>query len=221
MAARPQRAKEKPAPARPTTALTQGARLWTRAFQRWLIAGLILAPLLALGIQLVREPAPFPEVPTNVKPRVIAPLVAGALANPQPTSLEFSLDEVNTHLAQVLQSGKKTDTGFVFRQASVRFESEKCHISTVYQWKGIDLHLRVSYSVGLQAGRLQSRAFSASLGRVRLGAFWIKKIEEGPFKKLHAVLRREQILLQRLESLRLEPSRVLMKVRASVPAASR
>lgn len=221
MAARPQRAKEKPEPTKPTTALKQGGRLWSRTFQRWLIAGLTLAPLLALAIQLVREPFPFPETATNVKPRVIAPLVAGALANPQPTSLEFSLEEVNNHLAQVLQPGKKTDSGFTFSRASVRFESEKCHVLTVYRWKDVDLHLHVSYSIGLQAGKLQAKAFSASLGRVRLGAFWIKKIEEGPFKKFQAMLRKEHILLQRLESLRLEPSRVLMKVRASVPAANR
>jgi len=218
MASRPQRAKAKPEPKKSPDA--PGPRLWSRAFQRWLIGGLVLAPLLALGIQLVREPDPTPEVVSNVKPRVIAPLVAGALANPQPTSLEFSLEEVNNHLAQVLQPGKKNDTSFVFGRAGVRFESEKCHVLTVYRWRGLDLHLNVSYSVGLQAGKLQAKSFSASLGRVRLGAFWIKKIEEGPFKKLQAALRREHILLQRAEALRLEPGRVLMKVRASVPAAN-
>jgi hypothetical protein len=219
MAARPPRAKAKPEATKPPTARRPGLRLWSRAFQRWLIGGLLLAPLLALGIQLVREPDPLPEVASNVKPRVIAPLIAGSLANPQPTTLEFSLEEVNNHLAQVLQAGKKSDTDFVFGRAGVRFESEKCHFLSVYRWRGLDLHLNVSYSVGLQSGRVHVKPFSASLGRVRLGAFWIKKIEEGPFKKLQAALRKELVLLQRVEALRLEPSRVLMKVRASVPAS--
>jgi hypothetical protein len=78
MAARPQRAKEKPEPAKPTTALKQGARLWSRAFQRWLIAALILAPLVALGIQLVREPAPVPEIDPASFGSALA-LVVGAL----------------------------------------------------------------------------------------------------------------------------------------------
>ncbi len=220
MASRPQRAKAKPEAKKSPDVPGPRPRLWTRAFQRWLIGGLMLAPLLALGIQLVREPDPAPEVVSNVKPRVIAPLVAGALANPQATSLEFSLEEVNNHLAQVLQPGKKNDAGFVFSRAAVRLEGEKCHVLTVYRWRGLDLHLNVSYSVGLQAGKLQAKAFSASFGRVRLGAFWIKKIEEGPFKKLQAALRKEHILLERAEALRLEPGRVLMKVRASVPAAN-
>jgi hypothetical protein len=220
MASRPQRAKAKPEPKKSPDAPRPGARFWSRAFQRWLIGGLVLAPLLALGIQLVREPDPAPEVVSNVKPRVIAPLVAGALANPQPTSLKFSLEEVNNHLAQVLQPGKRNDTGFVFSRAAVRFESEKCHVLTVYRWRGLDLHLNVSYSAGMQSGKLQAKAFSASLGRVRLGAFWIKKIEEGPFKKLQAALRKEYILLQRVDALRLEPGHVQMRVKASVPAAN-
>lgn len=220
MASRSQRSKPKPETTKSPGAPGSGVRFWSRTFQRWLIGGLLLAPLLALGVQLVREPDPVPEMASTVKPRVIAPLVAGALANPQPTALEFSLEEVNNHLAQVLPAGKKNDTGFVFSRARFRFESEKCHVLTVYRWRGLDLHLEVSYSVGLQSGKLQAKAFSARLGRVRLGAFWIKKIEEGPFRKLQAALRKEHILLQRADALRLEPGRILMKVRASGPASN-
>jgi len=68
----------------------------------------------------------------------------------------------------------------------------------------------------LQAGKLQLRPFTASFGRVNLGMYWIRKIEENVLRKLLPSLKKEQVLLNRLEALRIEPSRVFLKVRASI-----
>ena len=200
-------------------ARVQGRRVLTRGFQRWLLAVFVTAPLLAFGIQLVRAPEEVPQVVSVVKPRVIAPLIVGSLANPQGTTLEFSLEEINAHLLQILPATSKKASGWVFQRATMRFESERCHFQTLYHWRGFELHLRVTYSVTLQSGRLQIRPFSASLGRVPLGMFWIKKLEGDVLRKLLPLMKKEQVLLSRLETLRIEPGRVLLKVRSSSTAA--
>ena len=192
----------------------------SRGFQLCLIAALVLAPLLALGIQLARAPDDVPSVVSLVKPRTLGSLIAGSLANPQPTNLEFSLEEINAHLALVLSPVSKKDGGWSFQTAAFRLEAERVHLHTVYRWHGLDLHLRVSYMVALQGGKLQVRPFSASFGRVHLGLYWIRKMEEGVLHKLLPSLKKEQILMNRLETLRLESGRALLKVRASSGAQS-
>jgi hypothetical protein len=196
-----------------------GRQVLTRSFQRWLLAAFVIAPLLAFGIQLVRPPEEVPQVVSVVKPRVIAPLIVGSLANPQGTTLEFSLEEINAHLQQILPASGKKATGWAFQRATVRLEPERCHFQSLYHWKGFELHLRVIYSVTLQAGKFQVRPFSASLGRVPLGMFWIKRLEDEVLRKLLPLMKKEQVLLNRLETLRIEPGRVLLRVRASSPAA--
>ncbi|RFC46405.1 MAG: hypothetical protein DVB28_000059 [Verrucomicrobia bacterium] len=218
MAARPPRSSSAPAkgaPKAPAQSDSVRGALWTRGLQRSLIAALVLAPLLALGIQLARVPEVPPSAVSVVKPRTLGPLIAGSIANPQPTTLEFSLDEINTHLAQVLPPVAKKDGSWAFHTASLRLEPEKATLQTVYRWHGFQLHLHVSYAVSLQGGKLQLRPFSASCGRVVLGMYWIRKAEENILRKLLPSLKKEQVLLNRLETLRVEPGRVLMKVRAS------
>lgn len=221
MAARPPRSSGAPAKGA-SKASAHGApprgALWTSGLQRSLIAALVLAPLLALGIQLARAPEVPQAAVSVVKPRALGPLIAGSIATPQPTTLEFSLDEINTHLAQVLPPGPKKDGSWAFERAALRLEPEKAILQTVYRWHGLQLHLQVSYAVSLQGGKLQVRPFSASFGRVALGMYWIRKAEENVLHKLLPSLKKEQVLLNRLETLRVEPGRVLLKVRASTSA---
>ena len=187
----------------------------TKSFQISLIAALLLAPLLALGIQLARTPDEVPAVESLVKPRTLGSLIAGSLANPQPTALEFTLEEINAHLAQVLPPTVKKEGSWSFQNLSLRLESERAHLRTIYRWHGVDLHLRVSYMVSLQGGKLQVRPFNATFGRVQLGVYWTRKIQENFLSKLLPALKKEQVLMNRLETLRLEPGRALLKVRAS------
>jgi hypothetical protein len=155
-----------------------------------------------------------------VKPRTLGPLIAGSLANPQPTALEFSLEEINAHLSQILPPVSKKDGSWSFQNATLRLDAERAHLNTIYRWHGINLHLRVSYMVTLQGGRLQVRPFAASFGRVRLGLYWMRKLEDDTLRKLLPFMKKEQVLLNRLETLRLEPGRALLKVRASSGAQS-
>jgi len=192
-----------------------------RGNQMGLIVAFLLAPLLALGIQLARTPDEVPAVVSLVKPRTLGSLIAGSIANPQPTSLEFSLEEINAHLAQVLPPIVKKDGSWSFQNFSLRLEAERAHLRTIYRWHGVDLHLRVSYMVSLQGGKFQARPFQASFGRVNLGMYWTRKIQENCLSNLLPALKKEYVLLNRLETLRLEPGRALLKVRASTTSPGR
>ena len=96
----------------------------------------------------------------------------------------------------------------------LRLEPGGCKVLTTYQWRGRELHLRIHYSVQIQGGRLQLRADSGSLGRVNLGPYWIKHLQS-PLLKLLPLLKRETVLLNRLENIRLEPAGAFLKIRAS------
>jgi hypothetical protein len=194
-------------------------RFLNRRLQLWLVVAFVVAPLIALGIQLAREPDDIPSVVSLVKPRPLNTLITGSLANPQPTLLEFSLEEINSHLAQVLPPAAKKDGGWAFQSASLRFEQDRAHLKTVYLWHGLNLHLRVSYLVSLQGGKLQLHPYTGSFGRIQLGLFWIQKLETEVLRKLLPALKKEHVLLNRLEALRLESGRVLLKVRASSPSS--
>lgn len=196
-------------------------RFMTRGFQFGMVTVLLLAPLLALGIQLARAPDEVPAVESLVKPRPLGSLIVGSLANPQPTTLEFTLDEINTHLAQVLPPVIKKDGSWSFQKVSLQLESERAHLRAIYRWHGVELHLRVSYMVTLQGGKLQVRPFQATFGRVQLGVYWTRKMQDNFLSKLLPALKKEQILMNRLETLRLEPGRALLKVRASTAPPSR
>ena len=198
-----------------------GSRLWNRGMQYGLIAAMLLAPAFAYVIQLLRVPDEIVAPESQIRTRVLSPLIAGAIASPQAIALEFGLEEINAHLGQTLQAVRRGNPAFPFQQVTLRMEPERCQVLAVYRFKqwNLDtfLHLRMTYSVVVQDGKLKVRPFSAQLGRVRLGAFGMRKLEEEWLRKLLLPFKREIILLNRLENLRLEPGRALLKVRASVP----
>jgi hypothetical protein len=179
-----------------------------------LIGAFLLAPLLALLVQLSRVPNEEPAPAATVKPRALSPFIAGLLATPKASDFECSLDEINLHLAQVLPAGRKNPSGLAFQRLMLRLEPGGCRVLAAYHWRGRELHLRIHYRVQIQGGRLQLQADSASLGRVNLGPYWIKYLQ-APLLKLLPLLKREAVLLNRLENLRLEPGGVFLKIRAS------
>lgn len=220
----------KPVPKSPSKAASPSgrpphseSRLWNRGMQYGLIAAMLLAPGFAYVIQLLRVPDEIPAPESQIRARVLSPLIAGAIASPQAIGLEFGLEEINTHLGQTLQSVRRGNPAFPFQQVMLRMEPERCQVLAVYRYKewNLDrhLHLRMTYSVAIQDGKLKVRLFSAQLGRVRLGAFGMHKLEEVWLRKLLLPFKREIILLNRLETLRLEPGRAILKVRPSSPSS--
>jgi hypothetical protein len=181
------------------------------------IGAFLLAPLIALLVQLSRVPNEEPAPVATVKPRALSPFIAGLLATPKASEFEFSLDEINLHLTQVLPAGRKSPSGLTFQNLMLRLDPSGCKVLATYHWRGRELHLRIHYSVQIQGGRLQLHADSGSLGRVNLGPYWIKYLQ-APLLKLLPLLKRETVLLHRLENIRIEPARVFLKIRASTGA---
>ena len=161
---------------------------------------------------------------SQIRSRILSPLIAGAIASPQAIGLEFSSDEINEHVGQTLQSVRKGNPTFPFQKVRVRMEPERCHVLAVYRvniWNtNVDFHFRMTYFVAVQDGKLRTRPFSAQLGRINLGAYGIRKVEDEWLRRLLVPFKRELILLNRLENLRLEPTRAILKVRPSSSTGS-
>ena len=202
------------APRAPSKGVPQKRGFWNRSLQYALIGASLLAPLLALLVQLSRVPNDQPVPPATVKPRALAPFIAGLLATPKPSEFECSLDEINVHLSQLLPPARKSAPGVSFQRLTLRLEPGGCQVLAVYQWRGREWHVRLHYSVQVQGGRLQLHADYGSLGRVKFGPSWTKPLQ-APLLRLLPLLKKETVLLNRLEHIRLEPARAFFKVRAS------
>lgn len=201
-------------PRAPTKSAAPKKRFWSRSFQYALIGAFLLAPLLALLVQFLRVPDEEPAVVGSVRPRALSPFIAGLLANPKGSEFEFSPDEVNMHLGQLLPSLRKNASSTAIQRLELRLEPGGCTVATTYRWKGADWHVRLHYKVSIEAGRLHIKTEAGSLGRVALGPRWTNLLQ-APLLKLLPLLKKESILLNRLEHIRLEPNRVLLKVRPS------
>jgi hypothetical protein len=207
------------APRAPSKGVPQKRGFWNRSLQYALIGAFLLAPLLALLVQLSRVPNEESAPPATVRPRALAPFIAGLLATPKPSEFECSLDEINVHLSQLLPPARKSASGVSFQRLTLRLAPGGCQVLAVYQWRGREWQVRLRYSVQIQGGRLHLQADSGSLGRVKLGPSWTKPLQ-APLLRLLPLLKKEVVLLNRLESIRLEPTRAFLKVRASTPTAT-
>lgn len=205
-------------PRAPTKGPSRKRPFWSKSLQYALIGAFLLAPLLALLVQFSRVPDALPAPEASVRPRVLAPFIAGLLANPKASDFECSLDEINVHLAQVLPSVRKNPAGVTLQSVELRLEPGACTVLTTYVWRKREWHVRLHYQVAIEAGRLQLKADSGSLGRFPVGPQWTG-ILQTPLLKLLPLLKRETVLLNRLDTLRVEPHRVFLKVRASVPTS--
>jgi hypothetical protein len=205
-------------PRAPKSGAPQRKRFWSRGLQYALIGAFVLAPPLGLIIQMARVPDEDPVPAAAVKPRTLAPFVAGLLANPKASEFECSLDEINVHLTQVLTLVRRNTPGASIRQLELRLNPGGCTVLATHLWRGRYWHTRLHYRIWSESGRLQLQLDSGSLGRVSLGARWIKLLQP-PLLKLQPLLKKETVLLSRLENLRIESNRLILKVRASSPAS--
>jgi len=198
----------------PTKSAPPEKRFWSRGFRYALVVAFLLAPILSLVVQFSRRPDEKPAQSGSVRPRALSPFIAGLLANPKASEFECSLDEINLHLAQLLPLVRPPSTGTTFRNLEVRLDPDGCTIATTYRWRGRDWHVRIHYKISTEAGRLRLRPESGSLGRVNLSTRWAKLLQS-PLLRLLPLLKKETVLLSRLENIRLEPNRIFLKVRAS------
>ena len=108
------------APRAPSKGVPQKRGFWNRSLQYALIGAFLLAPLLALLVQLSRVPNEESAPPATVRPRALAPFIAGLLATPKPSEFECSLDEINVHLSQLLPPARKSASGVSFQRLTLR-----------------------------------------------------------------------------------------------------
>ena len=172
----------------------------------------LLAFPLALVIQTLRVPDHVvPSAPPQNQ-RPLTPVFATALSSPQASTLELSLAEVNAHLGQAFVPAKSPVGNWTLQRAGIRLEPGKCEVLTLQKWQGWDVHLNATYAVSLKGGKLRLSLISGSLGRLRLGPFWMTRLEQ-PLVHLVPFLRRERVLFDRLLDLKVDPERLVLSVR--------
>lgn len=174
---------------------------------------------MAVGIQIFRVPdrTPPPEPPQVRRP--LTSVFAKALTSAQASTLELTIDEVNAHLRQALLAQKSGDGGLSLQHIGVRLEPGKCEILTVQKWHGWNLHLGATYSVSLKGGKLKMQLLAGNLGRLRLSARWMR-LFENPFTRMLSPLRRERVLVDRLDDIKLDPAKLTLYVRISAGASN-
>ena len=196
---------------------TRNVRIWSRNFQRALIVPFVVAPLLALFIELKRQPEETQEPEFSVRARALSPFISGMLALPGAAEFECTTEEINTHLAQMLASARKSTTGKEILSCRVQLEPGYCHLITQRLWRDHVFHVRSSYRFFLRSGRLVWEPVSAECGRISLGKAWATRFE-GALGRLEPYLRKERILLGRIAELEVEASVVRFRTRPSVSA---
>jgi hypothetical protein len=172
-----------------------------------------LAPIFALLIQAHRVPDRYALPPPQVQ-RPLTPLWVAALSSPQPSTVEFTLPELNFYLSQALLAPRPTSKNSSLQRVSVELEPGRCHVRTLHQWRGRDLFLNATYQVAMKSGKIRFQLVSGSLGRLELSAFWMSRLEQS-FLQMLPALRRERVLFDRLSDFQISAERVVLRVRAS------
>lgn len=174
---------------------------------------------LAIGIQAFREPdRPTPETsPGTTRP--LSPILAKALTSAQASTLQLSVEELNAHLAQALPLERQGTGSWSLLRMGIRLESGRCEVLTLQRWHGLPIHLGAAYAVFLKGGKFRMQLLSGHVGRIQLSARWMRWFEK-PFLQMLPSLRRERVLLDRLDDLKLTPERATLYVRISAGASS-
>lgn len=188
---------------------------WTRRFQRTLLAPFLLAPCLALGIELIREPKLEPEPGSPLRTRALGPFFSGILAMPGASEFECTLEELNAHLAQAVASSLKPSSSQGILALKVKLDPDSCHLLTQRLWRGHIFHVRTSYRFSLKEARLVWEPLSAQCGRIALGKRWVAKFEPA-LLKLAPHLKKERVLLGRIAHLDVRTSVIRFRTRPSI-----
>jgi hypothetical protein len=190
-------------------------------FRPWMAHACALALSLpaAVCVQAFREPDRVAPEQPPANPRPLAPLIAKALSSPQASTLQLSRDEINAHLALTLPPQKTDSDLWALQRVGIRLEPAKCEVLTRQLWRGHRLHLGALYSVSLKGGKLRLSLISGHVGRLKLPARWMRWFET-PFLKMLPALRREHVLLDRLDDLKLTADRATLYVRISAGPSS-
>ena len=193
-------------------------RVWSRSFQRILLIPFLLAPAMALVVQLGRPAGEEPDPDSAIRTRTLGPYISGILATPGATEFECTVEEINAHLAQTLLNARKSTAARAVTGFKIKLASDQIHIHTSYLWKNHAFQLRASYRFDLKGGRLVWEPVSGQCGKVLLSKRWVNNLE-GPMRKFLPFLKKERLLLGRVDQLRIDRSRVLFKFRAASPAS--
>jgi hypothetical protein len=170
------------------------------------------ALVVALLIQILRQPDGVPPVQKGVLPRMIGSDLADAVESPQPRRLNLNQDEINAFLKGSIHEAK--DSSFLggiieFKRAYVILTPGVCHIGMEKSLWGWPLYLGTDYKLEVQNGTFIPTNIGGNLGRLAIHPLIMQGCEY-LFRGLWAALHREEQHMHELQSVQIDKGQITL-----------
>lgn len=177
--------------------------------------GKVLLGALVLGAVIVMLlPPDLPPAPKNGG---LAPLInmdmVSALSRPQPTSLTYSEEQVNSYMASAVRrkDGPAQEGFFPLRRIFVQFDEGQCWIHAQRQLFKVSIFAGSDYRVKIQDGKIQATSSAGYIGRMPIHPA-LMKYADALLGKAWDTLARERSSVARMSEIQFHPQSVTLVV---------
>ncbi len=177
--------------------------------------GKVLLGAFVLGAIIVMLLAP--DLPPAPKSAGLAPLInmdiVSALSRPQPTSLSYSEEQVNSYMASAVRrkDGPAQEGFFPLRRIFVQFDEGQCWIHAQRQAFKISIFVGSEYRVNIQDGKIQATSSAGYIGRMPIHPA-LMKFADALMAKAWETLSRERTSVARMSDIQFHPQSVTLVV---------
>lgn len=174
------------------------------------------AAVLALIVQLAREPDGVPRANTEPASRILSSEIDQAFESGQMRQLVFSEADVNAHLRSTVRAktGGSTIPGVSFERAFVALEPGICRIGIQQSLWGFPLYSGIAYQLEVKNGVFTATQHGGNFGRVPIHPK-LMQVGDFAFQKLWTALKREHEQLQKLQAIVIEKGRIMLVTKAT------
>ncbi len=175
------------------------------------VSTLLSAAVVALIIQLVRQPEGVP--PANGEPaaRILSSEISDALDSGQRRQLIFTESDVNAHLRSAVRgkAGGGAIPGVSFERAFVQLEPGICRIGIQQALWGFPLFSGIAYKLEVKDGVFTPTQQGGNFGRVSIHPA-LMQYGDFAFQKLWTALKREHDQMEKLQAVVIEKGRIML-----------
>jgi hypothetical protein len=166
----------------------------------------------ALVVVMILPPT---DLPPETKDVSLAPMInmelINATSSPQPVTLVYSEEQVNSYLASIVRS-KSSHAGegyFPLRRILANFREDACGIEVQRQIFALSIYSGASYRVRLVNGKILAQTLGGHIGRMPIHPS-IMKLSDLLLAKAWSTLDRERKSVARLSRIEFHPQSVTL-----------
>ena len=158
---------------------------------------------------------PPTDLPPETKKLDFAPMInmelINATSSPQPVTLIYSEEQVNSYLASIVRSKSShaSEGYFPLRRILARFREDACAIEIQRQFFALSIYAGASYRVRLEDGKIVTETLGGHIGRMPIHPS-IMKLSDLLLAKAWSTLDRERKSVARLSRIELHPQSVTL-----------